>query len=145
MSRHFYIRKDIKEKLGEVKAKLATLDVEKIAKELGLNPKSLSNAKQRTLKKITVIARSTPSTKTRVVKLLKELGEVVLENFHGHVAGIEYGAKGEKKHLIFEQSDFNYADLMKAFKKFDVKGAIVCESPNIETDTKILKDYYLGL
>lgn len=74
-----------------------------------------------------------------------ELGNEVFNNFHAHLAGIEYGAKGEKKHLIFEESDMNYKDLLKAFKKFDIKGALVCESPNIETDTKILKDYYLSL
>ena len=78
-------------------------------------------------------------------KIADSLGSVALENFHGHVAGIDYGAKGEKKHLIFEESDFNYKDLLKAFKKFDVKGVLVCESPNIEVDTKILKDYYLSL
>ena len=78
-------------------------------------------------------------------KLGNELGQIALNNFHGHVAGIEYGAKGEKKHLIFEESDFNYKDLLKAMKKFDIKGALVCESPNIEIDTKILKDYYLSL
>jgi len=78
-------------------------------------------------------------------KLGNELGDVALNNFHGHVAGIEYTSKGEKKHLIFEESDFNYKDLLKAMKKFNIKGALVCESPNIETDTKILKDYYLSL
>jgi len=36
----------------------------------------------------------------------------------------------------------NYKDLLKAMKKFDVKGAIVCESPNIEDDCKLLKEYY---
>ena len=61
------------------------------------------------------------------------------------MAGINYGEKGEKNHLIFEESDFNYKDLLKAFKKFDIIGAIVCESPNIEIDTKILKDYYMSL
>ena len=75
----------------------------------------------------------------------QELGEVALNNFHGHVAGIDYNSKGEKKHLIFEEADFNYKDLMRAFKKFDIKGAIVCESPNIEIDTKILKEYYTSL
>ena len=75
----------------------------------------------------------------------QELGEVALNNFHGHVAGIDYNSKGEKKHLIFEEADFNYKDLMRAFKKFDIKGAIVCESPNIEIDTKILKEYYQSL
>lgn len=78
-------------------------------------------------------------------KIGKELGQIALENFHAHIAGIEYGAKGEKKHLNLEESDFNYKDLLKAFKTFDVKGAVVCESPNIEDDAKLLKDYYLSL
>ena len=77
------------------------------------------------------------------MKFLKML--IAINNFHGHVAGIEYGSKGEKKHLIFEESDFNYKDLLKAMKKFNIKGALVCESPNIEIDTKILKDYYESL
>jgi len=73
------------------------------------------------------------------------LGDIALNNFHGHVAGIKYSEKGEKNHLIFEESDFNYKDLLKALKKFNVKGALTCESPNIEADTKILKDYYESL
>ena len=68
-----------------------------------------------------------------------------LDNFHAHIAGIAYGDKGEKHHLNLEESDFNYKELLKAFKDFDVKGAVVCESPNIETDCKLLKDYYLSL
>ena len=59
--------------------------------------------------------------------------------------GIEYSAKGEKKHLNLEESDFNYKDLLKAFKSFGIKGAVVCESPNIEDDAKLLKDFYLSL
>ena len=78
-------------------------------------------------------------------KIGKELGQVALDNFHAHIAGIEYSSKGEKKHLNLEESDFNYKDLLKAFKAFDVKGAVVCESPNIEDDAKLLKDYYLSL
>ena len=74
-----------------------------------------------------------------------ELGDFALNNFHAHLAGIDYTAKGEKRHLILEDSDINYKDLLKAMKEFGVKGALVCESPNIETDTKILKDYYESL
>ena len=37
----------------------------------------------------------------------------------------------------------NYKDLLKALKTFGVKGALVCESPNIEEDAKLLKEYYL--
>ena len=76
-------------------------------------------------------------------KIGRELEEKKpLENFHAHMAGIEYTSKGERQHLNFEESDFNYKDLLKAFKDFEVKGAIVCESPNIETDAKLISDYY---
>ena len=79
-------------------------------------------------------------------KIGKELeAKKPLENFHAHMAGIEYTAKGEKQHLNFEESDFNYKDLLKAFKDFDVKGAIVCESPNIEDDAKLIRDYYYSI
>lgn len=78
-------------------------------------------------------------------KMGTEIGEYALENFHGHLAGIEYTAKGEKQHLNLENSDMNYKDLIKAMKEFGVKGALVCESPNIEDDCKLLKDYYLSL
>lgn len=78
-------------------------------------------------------------------KIGNEIGDYALENFHAHIAGIEYGEKGEKKHLNLDESDFNYKDLLKAFKKFNVKGAVVCESPNIEDDAKLLKEYYLSL
>lgn len=72
-----------------------------------------------------------------------EIGQYALDNFHGHLAGIAYSAKGEKNHLNLKESDMNYKDLLKALKKFNVKGALVCESPNIEEDCKLLKDYYL--
>ena len=75
----------------------------------------------------------------------KELGQIALDNFHAHIAGIDYGVKGEKKHLNLEESDFNYKDLLKAFKSFNIKGAIVCESPNIEDDAKLMSDYYHSL
>ena len=75
----------------------------------------------------------------------KELGTFALENFHAHLAGIEYTAKGERQHLILEESDMNYKALLKALKDFGVKGALVCESPNIEGDAQILKEYYYSL
>lgn len=78
-------------------------------------------------------------------KIGKELGQYALDNFHGHLAGIEYTSKGEKQHLELEQSDMNYKDLLKVMKEFGVKGALVCESPNIEDDCKLIKDYYYSL
>jgi deoxyribonuclease-4 len=78
-------------------------------------------------------------------RISKELGQRAIDNFHAHLAGIDYTSKGEKRHLILEESDMNYKDLLKALKSFGVKGALVCESPNIETDTKILRDYYYSI
>ena len=74
-----------------------------------------------------------------------DIGDYALKNFHAHIAGIEYGEKGEKKHLLLEESDMNYKDLIKAFKDFDVKGVVVCESPVMEKDAVILKAYYESL
>lgn len=90
------------------------------------------------------------NTYDEFAKIFEKIGNELsdkkpLENFHAHIAGIAYSAKGEKNHLNLKDSDFNYKDLLKAFKDFDVKGAIVCESPNIEGDAKLLKDYYLSL
>ncbi len=78
-------------------------------------------------------------------KLGNGIGQYALDNFHCHLAGIEYTAKGEKNHLNIEESDMNYKDLLKAMKEFNVKGALVCESPNIEADCRLFKDYYMSL
>ena len=74
-----------------------------------------------------------------------EIGQHALENFHAHIAGIEYTAKGERKHLNLEESDLKYKELMKAFKDFNVKGAIICESPSIEEDAILLQRTYEAL
>lgn len=75
----------------------------------------------------------------------KKIGQYSLDNFHAHLAGIEYTQKGEKKHLNLEESDMNYKELLKAMKEFDIKGVLVCESPNIEDDALLLKQYYQSL
>ena len=78
-------------------------------------------------------------------KIGNELGDKALKNFHGHLAGIEYTAKGERNHLNVEESDMNYKDLLNALKDFDVRGILICESPNIEQDCKLFKDFYMSL
>jgi len=75
----------------------------------------------------------------------KNLGKSSLKELHCHVSGIEYGAKGERKHLILKESKFNYVELLRAFKEFGCAGAIVCESPNIEVDALILSKTFFGL
>ena len=75
----------------------------------------------------------------------KELGKEALNNMHIHVAGIEYSDKGEKNHLLLNESKFNYKDLMKTLKEFKVRGVLICESPNIEGDALLMKNYYSRL
>ncbi len=70
------------------------------------------------------------------------LGKSFLKNMHCHVSGIAYSEKGEQNHLILEESDFKYKELLKALKEFDCKGIIICESPNIETDALLLKNTF---
>ena len=77
--------------------------------------------------------------------IANKIGRYALDNFHGHLAGIEYTQKGERQHLNLKEYDMNYIDLLKVLKEFEVKGALVCESPNIEEDAKLLKETYLSL
>lgn len=73
------------------------------------------------------------------------LGREALNDIHIHVSGIEYGTKGERRHLVFADSDFRYADLLRALKDFDVRGLVICESPNLEEDALLLQEAYRSL
>lgn len=70
------------------------------------------------------------------------LGREGLDNMHIHVSGIEYGPKGEIKHLVLEESDMDYQGLVNAWKEYDIKGTVICESPNLEGDALLLQDIY---
>jgi len=72
----------------------------------------------------------------------KGLGKEGLNNMHIHMSGINYGEKGEKNHLFLKDSDMNYVDLMKAFREFKIKGAVISESPNLEEDALLMKKEY---
>jgi deoxyribonuclease-4 len=78
-------------------------------------------------------------------KVEESLGKKGLANMHMHVSGIEYDRNGEKKHLILRESDFNYPELLKALKEFEVKGLVICESPIMEDDALLLKKTYMEL
>lgn len=75
----------------------------------------------------------------------KGLGREGIEDIHIHLSGINYGPKGEKNHLPFEESDFNYKACLQALKDFGAKGCIVCESPILEEDALLLKETYYSL
>lgn len=57
------------------------------------------------------------------------LGRTGLDNLHAHMSGIDYGPRGEKKHLPLNEADFRYQDLIQAMIDFDVRGSVVVEAP----------------
>ncbi|WMW21933.1 TIM barrel protein [Methanolobus mangrovi] len=71
-----------------------------------------------------------------------ELGREGLDEMHMHVSGIEYSEKGERNHLNLDDSDLEYAELMRALKDFKVKGLLICESPDNEGDALLLQKTY---
>ncbi|MEM0283803.1 MAG: TIM barrel protein [Sulfolobales archaeon] len=75
----------------------------------------------------------------------RRLGREALERMHIHMSGIEYGRRGEIKHLNLEESDLNYRDILKALKDFKVYGVVISESPNIEDDAILMKKTYENL
>ncbi|MCX8167073.1 MAG: TIM barrel protein [Candidatus Micrarchaeota archaeon] len=79
------------------------------------------------------------------VKYEDAFGKNGLNNMHVHLQGIEFGEKGEKNHLILDESDIKYKDVLKLLKEFNANGYLVCESPNIEIDTLRLKEEYMKL
>ncbi|TEU15810.1 MAG: hypothetical protein E3I25_06370 [Dehalococcoidia bacterium] len=75
-----------------------------------------------------------------------KLGRQALDNMHIHLAGIAYGKKGEIKHLMLPDSDFQYAELLKALKERKAKGVVICESvPYLENDALLLQQTYRSL
>ncbi|MBV7274886.1 TIM barrel protein [Clostridium sp. PL3] len=71
-----------------------------------------------------------------------ELGKLALEDLHIHLSGINYSEKGERNHLPFLESDFNFVACLRALKDFNIKGCIICESPILEKDALLLKETY---
>jgi deoxyribonuclease-4 len=76
----------------------------------------------------------------------RKLGRRALDNMHIHLSGIAYGKKGEIKHLMLPDSDFQYAELLKALKERKAKGVVICESvPYLEQDALLLQQTYQSL
>jgi len=73
------------------------------------------------------------------------LGRAALDRLHVHISGIEYGPKGERRHLPLTQSKFRYRELLRALRDLRVSGWVVCESPEMEDDALRLQRAYRRL
>jgi deoxyribonuclease-4 len=68
------------------------------------------------------------------------LGDAALKILHAHLSGIEYGPKGERNHLMLQDSDFDLAGLLRAIIEFKCAGRILCESPErMDQDALLIK------
>ena len=66
----------------------------------------------------------------RLTYMVSELGYEKMKHFHVHFSKIEYSAKGEVKHLTFEDNHYgpDFSPLSSALKKLNLEPYIVCES-----------------
>jgi len=71
------------------------------------------------------------------------LGEDALRKLHIHLSGIEYGPKGEKKHLALGESDLKVNFLFEVLRDNGCGGRILCESPIMETDALNMKKAWM--
>jgi deoxyribonuclease-4 len=75
-------------------------------------------------------------------KVARKLGPRALRNIHIHIAGIQFGGKGEIRHLNLEETDFRYDEWLEVLRDLGVEGLVICESPNLEEDALMLKNLY---
>ncbi len=80
-----------------------------------------------------------------LAKVARKLGSAALRRLHIHIAGIQYGACGEIKHLNLPESDFRYDEWLEALYAAGAAGMVICESPEREQDTVMLKETYEGM
>lgn len=98
-----------------------------------------------------VNAREQGSLKTKddyIVRLkymMNLLGYEKVNDMHVHFSKVEYTAKGEKRHLTFEDAIFgpDYKPFIEAIVELNLHPYIVSESAGTQADdAKTMKDYY---
>ena len=83
--------------------------------------------------------------KARLQYMIDELGYERMKNFHVHFSKIMYSAKGEIKHLTFEDGVYGpeFEPLAIALKDLDLEPYIVSESSGTQAeDAKAMQDIY---
>ena len=82
----------------------------------------------------------------RLNYMIDNLGYERMKHFHIHFSKIEYSAKGEVRHLTFEDDHYgqDYEPMLNAIKKLKLEPFIVCESAGTQDidALKMQKAYY---
>jgi deoxyribonuclease-4 len=77
--------------------------------------------------------------------MINGLGLERVKNFHIHFSKIEYSAKGEVKHLTFNDQHYgpSFKFLAPALKKLNLKPVCICESSGTQDkDALEMKNIY---
>lgn len=83
----------------------------------------------------------------RLSYMIDELGYEKMKHFHVHFSKIEFSAKGEVRHLTFEDQRFgpDFTPLANALKKFKLEPFIICESAGTQdVDAVDMKKIYFN-
>ncbi len=84
----------------------------------------------------------------RLEFMIDQLGYERMKNFHIHFSKIEYSAKGEVRHLTFEDNHYgpNFSPLAVVLKKLNLEPFIICESAGTQDiDAVNMQNIYFGL
>ncbi len=85
---------------------------------------------------------------TIVQKMEDFLPKYKVFNMHVHFSKIEYGAKGELRHLTFDDQKYgpDYEPLMELFHDKGMEPYVICESDGTQAeDTMQMKNYFYSL
>ena len=83
----------------------------------------------------------------RLQYMVDNLGYEKMKNFHIHFSKIEYSAKGEVRHLTFEDDHYGpeFEPLSLALKKLDLEPYVICESAGTQDiDALKMQNIYRG-
>ena len=83
----------------------------------------------------------------RLQYMIDELGYDKMKNFHIHFSKIEYSAKGEVRHLTFEDNHYGpeFEPLAAALKKLNLEPYVICESAGTQDiDALKMQNIYFG-
>jgi len=72
----------------------------------------------------------------------EELGGPAIKDMHIHLYGIEWGAKGEIRHVPLKDTRYRWKAALRALVDAGASGVVICESPLLEEDALKLKKEY---
>lgn len=84
----------------------------------------------------------------RLEFMIDSLGYERMKHFHIHFSKIEYSAKGEVRHLTFEDNHYgpDFSPLAVVLKKLNLEPFIICESAGTQDiDAVKMQNIYFGL